>query len=429
LAAVAGLAVIPASGLALRVTVGTPSARFGNGMSVSTCSSCTQFQTAAPGFTLAVPADGVITTWRVAGRGPLALRVLRPSAGGLVAVATRAAPSFAASSVASFPVNLPVLAGDRIGVDLLPAPARGPVAQLRFTPLEASAYGQVQPAVPDGAPVSAGGSGGGGGALSLNADVEIAPVAAGLDVGSGPTTGATAVSIDGSYLDGVTQVLFGGAPAPFSLGAAGQLLVTTPARTAPGPVDVVVRGPGGSSTLHGAFTYLAPQAPGSPPGSPGTPGARPGAPGGARAPVPALTGLSLSPSAFLAAPSGPVLAAARSGTRLAYSDSQAATTRFEVLRLVPGRLVPAGGSGARRCQPARRPVPGTARCTAALAVGPVFGHDDRAGLNVLRFTGRLGGRALAAGSYRLRAVATDALGRGSPPVTHAFRIIAPRPRR
>ncbi|MEA2354667.1 MAG: hypothetical protein QOD61_796, partial [Solirubrobacteraceae bacterium] len=234
------------------------------------------------------------------------------------------------------------------------------------------------------------------------------------------------VTITGSYLDGVTQILFGGAPATFTLGPAGELLARTPARPAPGQVDVLVRGPGGTSTLAGAFTYL----PAPPPASPGGPSSTPAAPPPATHPTPppAIRNLSLSPGAFRPDPTAST-GTPRTGTRVAYSIAAAATTRFDVLRLVPGRLVPGAGGQGHYCQPALRPVPPAARCSRYLALRPFFTHHDRPGLNLLRFAGRLGGRSLAPGPYRLTATATDAAGNHSPPVTHAFRILAPPPGR
>jgi hypothetical protein len=51
-----------------------------------------------------------------------------------------------------------------------------------------------------------------------------------------------------------------------------------------------------------------------------------------------------------------------------------------------------------------------------------FTVRGRKGLNRVRFTGRLRGRALAAGPYTLTAQATDRTGMASQPATTAFRI-------
>jgi hypothetical protein len=419
-AVVLGLtAAAPASSLATVVTVGTPTAAFGTTMSLSSCSSCTQYQLAAPGYTLAVPAAGHITAWRVAGRGPLALAVLRPSGSALSVVATSPAPSFAGTG--TFPVDVPVAAGDQIGVDLFPTP--GPVAQLHFAYLAGASFAQATPAVATGGPVSAASTS--TGAISLNADVALTPVAAAIDVKSGPVAGGTAVAITGAYLDGATSVTFGGQSVPFALDPSGRLLTRTPPWPAPGQVDVAVHGPGGTTTLLGAFTYVPNPGPTTTSGGGVAPSTGPVTAGGAPGPRPVLTGLSIAPAAFLPAASGASLAATATGARLTYTDSVAATTSFAVARLVAGRLVPGLGGVGQYCQPAHRPVPAAVRCMRHVALAPGFSHRDRAGTNVLRFTGRLGGRALAPGSYRLSAVASGAGGTRSVPVLRSFRILAP----
>ncbi len=430
LLALLGGALVPAPGLALVVTLGTPTASFGTNQSLSSCSSCTQFQLVAPGYSLTAPAAGRITLWRVSGRGPLALRVLRPGTAGLVPVASSGAVSLAGSG--TFAVSLPIAAGDQIGADLLPTTAPTPSAQLHFANLPGALFGQTQPAAPNGEALSAGSQA--SGAISLNADVAIAPVATGLDVGSGSAAGGTPVTITGRFLDGATSVTIGGTPASFTLGPTGQLLVRTPAHGPGGPLDVAVSGPGGTSTLPAAFTYVAASPPitgGGSPGAGGGPaGGGPGAsttnPDGSPVKPMTLTNLALAPAAFVAARSGPPLGtSAALGTRIAYTVPVVATTSLVFQTVLPGRLVPGRGGIGRYCQPARHPVPPAARCTSYAPASGTISHLDRAGLNLLRFTGRLAGRTLAPGAYRLTATATDLHGNRSPPAIRAFRVLPP----
>jgi hypothetical protein len=139
--------------------------------------------------------------------------------------------------------------------------------------------------------------------------------------------------------------------------------------------------------------------------------------------APELSGLSLSPAAFRAAPSGPTALAATSnkpqtGTLVSYTDSQAATTTFTVLQ---------SQSGVRRGNrcvkaPQHPPTkPGFKRCTRLVALGS-FTHTDRAGQNQLRFTGRISRRQLRPASYQLRAIARNPAGNTSPPRTTHFQI-------
>ena len=52
-----------------------------------------------------------------------------------------------------------------------------------------------------------------------------------------------------------------------------------------------------------------------------------------------------------------------------------------------------------------------------------FSHNGAQGTDAFHFTGRLSGRRLPAGNYRLTAVATDAAGNHSAPARHPFSII------
>jgi hypothetical protein len=95
----------------------------------------------------------------------------------------------------------------------------------------------------------------------------------------------------------------------------------------------------------------------------------------------------------------------RSGGSLALRLSEAATVTITVERR---RTCPRGREG-RRCTPWR--AAGTLRRAA------------KAGTTTLRFTGRLNGRALPAGRYRLVVVATDAAGNRSRPKTLGFTVV------
>ena len=86
---------------------------------------------------------------------------------------------------------------------------------------------------------------------------------------------------------------------------------------------------------------------------------------------------------FRAARSGPALSSALVGTRISVTLSEAATVTFRVTRLVAGRWV------RQRGRIVRELAPGTTR---------------------LRYRGRLAGRTLRPGRYRLLVRARDAAG-------------------
>jgi hypothetical protein len=83
--------------------------------SVSTLS-----QTALPGTTLVAPFNGTIVSWKVIGAsgGPYKLRVVRPVGGGLFTGAgTATSGAITGTGVLTFSANLPIRAGDMIGLD------------------------------------------------------------------------------------------------------------------------------------------------------------------------------------------------------------------------------------------------------------------------------------------------------------------------
>jgi hypothetical protein len=129
--------------------------------------------------------------------------------------------------------------------------------------------------------------------------------------------------------------------------------------------------------------------PSGPVQNPPAPAPRPPA-GDARSAAPRLAELTLTPASFVPARRGPaVLKRGRSGAALRFRLSKAASVRFRI------------GPGDER----RR-----------------FVVRGRRGLNRLRFTGRVRGRALANGSYVLTAIAVDGGGRSSAQAATRFRI-------
>ena len=118
--------------------------------------------------------------------------------------------------------------------------------------------------------------------------------------------------------------------------------------------------------------------------------------------APALTHLKLTPAAFRAARSGASIARHATGTTISYWVSAASTTTFTVKREAVNmrgerRFIPLHGS---------------------------FTHRDAVGTNRFHFTGRVGGRALAPGSYRLIATPKNATGNVGHPRQTLFRIVA-----
>lgn len=182
---------------------------------------------------------------------------------------------------------------------------------------------------------------------------------------------------------------------------------------------VLVAGGFGAGTLNfaGAQIYTPDPAPtGGGTGGAGGGGTTGGGAGGpAASGAPALSAARLSASRFRAAGRGGMLTRTSLGTRIIYTDSLAATTTFTVKRATVGRR-----AGARCVAPARARK-GARRCTLLTTLGSAR-HADVAGRNVVPFSGRVKGRKLALGTYRLSLVARTAGGAASAPRNLTFTI-------
>ena len=105
------------------------------------------------------------------------------------------------------------------------------------------------------------------------------------------------------------------------------------------------------------------------------------------------------------------------GTRVRYRLSEAATAKFRVERAAKGRrkrgkcIIPN-----RRNREARR-------CTRYRRVKGTFSHEGSAGLNSVRFTGRVRGKKLRPARYRLVMVASDPAGNRAKPERAKFRVV------
>jgi CheY-like chemotaxis protein/DNA-binding beta-propeller fold protein YncE len=134
--------------------------------------------------------------------------------------------------------------------------------------------------------------------------------------------------------------------------------------------------------------------------------------------APRFVSFSLAPRAFAASSSGSSVQAARiRGTRITYRLSEAAIVTFRVERVLPGRRVRG------RCVAPTRANRTRSRCERYRTLPGSFRRTSQAGSNALRFTGRLAGRKLQPGSYRLVAVGQDPAGNKSQPTRRPFRII------
>lgn len=130
----------------------------------------------------------------------------------------------------------------------------------------------------------------------------------------------------------------------------------------------------------------------------------------------ALTGLNISPSKFRSAKSGASVSTSAIrkfvGARVSYTLSDAASVRFSVERASEGRRVDG------RCVNATRFNRSRLHCTRYVRVSGSFTRNRGAGTDRFTFSGRIGGRALKPGRYRL--LATSGAGRT---VRATFRVV------
>ena len=157
---------------AATVTVGSPLTADFNG-SVACGGGCTMANVALgePGANLTSPVNGTIIRWRVTtagsmGTGTYALRVLRPSGGQFIGAGTSAA-NVTTAGPQTFTANLPIQAGDLIGVDSPGSPSD--VAAAQVTGSKAHTW---FPPVPDGSLSGTGTDAPLSPELALNADVQ-----------------------------------------------------------------------------------------------------------------------------------------------------------------------------------------------------------------------------------------------------------------
>jgi hypothetical protein len=219
----------------------------------------TQFNTALPerGANLASPVSGTIVRWRVQGAkgGPFFLRVLRPTGtGAYTAVGTSAPATPSGTGPQTFAANLPVKAGDLIGID-----PTNPSDEIGVATVAGASTAFIFPPPFDGSTVAPSGAGPGQ-ELELSAEVQPQPEVTSLSPASGSIAGGVKVTVTGRNLAEVTAVRFGTAPATsFTVDSETQITATAPAATAPGRVDVSVTSLGGVSPTGRSdrFTYTA----------------------------------------------------------------------------------------------------------------------------------------------------------------------------
>jgi hypothetical protein len=220
---------------------------------------CTDAQTSA-GFVS--PISGTIVRWRVRdSSGALTLRTVG-EAGGPIGPTIH--PK--SSAIETFPVNLPIKAGEAIGLDIAKFSGDIGVARPGGTTLEtwdpALAPGEIRAPTSTSTEFE----------LLMNVDIQPPPGIASVSPAAVPADSAIAVTISGHDFTEATAVRFGSAPAAFfQVDSDTQITAITP-KGQSGAVTVAVTTVAGTATAP--FTFEAPPTdassppPSAPPPSP-----------------------------------------------------------------------------------------------------------------------------------------------------------------
>jgi hypothetical protein len=134
------------------------------------------------------------------------------------------------------------------------------------------------------------------------------------------------------------------------------------------------------------------------------------------APLPLMTDLDVSPLSFAARRIGPAITSNYPNTSVSYRLNTNAEVRFTVKARRAGRRVGAS------CRKPTRALRNRASCARYVKVRGSFSHSGTPGTNYLRFSGRLSGRSLPLGRYRLYAEPRNSTGVGRT-LKQSFRII------
>ena len=219
----------------------------------------TRLNTALPekGANLVSPVNGAIVRWRVQGAkgGPFYLRVLHPNGtGAYTASGTSGAVTPTNTGLQTFTANLPVHAGDLIGVDPTNA-----TDEIGVVEVPGAGYASIFPVPIDGATVPARDPKSGA-EIELSAEVQPTPAITSISPSSGSIAGGTAVKITGTDFTAASAVKFGDTPAAsYAVVSETEMTATAPPTKKAGRVDISVTTLAGTSPAVGAdrFNYKA----------------------------------------------------------------------------------------------------------------------------------------------------------------------------
>jgi IPT/TIG domain/PASTA domain len=214
-----------------------------------------------PGANATSPTNGVVLSWRLAGQygsDPFRLRILRPAgAGTYVGVGTSEPETPSGILTQTFTTDLPIQAGDLIGLDSKPSAEIAASSTAEASDTEAIWVPQLA----DGTSARAPNMVNPGSELAFNAEVQPAPViTATINPAFGPTSGGTRVTILGTDFTAPTAVKFGKTPASsYTVNSEDAITAISPPSTSAESVAISVTTAAGTtpSTPADQFSYTA----------------------------------------------------------------------------------------------------------------------------------------------------------------------------
>jgi hypothetical protein len=221
------------------------------------------------------PVTGAVVGWNVRGgeNGALHLQVFHPGAAlnEYVAGAQSAAGVPSTPGVEHFTTDLPIQAGDTVGIEGEGRSVNGPAIgfSIQGPPNNlwgfASALTEGTAAIAEGEPDFGELPGFTGFEVFFNAEVQPTPTVTAVGPTVGPAAGGTGVLIVGVDLERVQSVTFGGIPASFQEVTENYLAAYAPANTPAVGVPVTVKTAAGRVTAAEQFVYQPlPESPGDP---------------------------------------------------------------------------------------------------------------------------------------------------------------------
>jgi len=382
----------PAAAPGKSVLIGSPDLSGADGSIECIGTSCywggiAQLTLAGPGTFTTAPADGTVTSWRVngtaAGGGGIFIHVIRRTGPEQYLGLSDSGAAIHTDGTTPNPTSLDVDVGNLISSTVVAYDMPGASAALGTRASPGSNFGGI-------GILSAGGtyerdpmSTTLDTELLFNATVELeVPRITSLSARQGPLTGGTPVTITGDHLAIATSVRFGETTVPVVSADNESIKVVSPPHPEGGSVDVTVTTAGGSSAASAdtKFTYPEPPAPDD------------------KKP-PKVTKVKFARGKFVAANiGGPVVSAAKVGSKVTYRLSENATVAATVKRIGKKRRLKKAGKS--------------------------FSLTAKAGKNSFFFSGRLKNKTLKPGRYKLLLSARDAQGNKSKkPAAARFKVV------